>query len=515
MEKIISYIEKLKEWFRNTNHKQLLLLSGAVSSSIVLVVVLTLTVPKMLHPSSEALAEIPVETVETETITEIPSVETEPITEITETTLSKEESKKKYKPIKNIVADKATGDKKKDEDGDGNKGADTSAPPAPPPIVSTPDIDAPVEENSKISKLSYVATNNLVGWQKAGSNLFYFDDAHELTKGNKSINGVRYLFNDYGAKASKVGIDVSNHNGNMNWNKVKASGIDYAIIRVGFRGYGSSGTLKLDNNFDKNISGAIAAGIDVGVYFYSQATNIQEAIEEASIAINYGGKYKLSYPIYFDTEYATSDFSGRADKLSKSLRTDIAIAFCETVKNAGYKAGIYASKTFFDDELQFSRISSYHIWVAQYTAPDKPTNFKHPYKMWQYTDKGRVDGIPENVDLNISTFDYAKNSTMGDLGQDVIFVKNQEDLKPFVDAENAIKTYETEKTFSAYTNALSLVNSITNDKVKSVLSNKLSEIKKKIENETTTIVDTTKAETTTAEITTVTTSATEITTISE
>ncbi|MEG1846535.1 MAG: glycoside hydrolase family 25 protein, partial [Oscillospiraceae bacterium] len=475
MEKLISYIEKLKEWFRNTNHKQLLLLSGAVSSSIVLVVVLTLTVPKMLHPNSDVLATVPVET-ESETA-EIEAATTEITAETTteiSTTISAEKSKKIYKVNKKVKADVASGDAKKDQDGGDAKEKQEEVPQETPPVVLppisvTPDTQKPIEEDSKITNLSYLVTGDAVGWQKAGNNLFFFNDNHEALKGHQLINGVRYFFNDHAAKASKVGIDVSTHNGNINWQKVKASGIDYAIIRVGFRGYGTDtskgeGVALIDRNFDQNMNGAIAAGIDVGIYFYSQAITIEEAIEEASIAIKYSNKYKLTYPIYFDTEFTPTNREGRADKLTAEERTNIAIAFCETVKNSGYKSGIYASKSFFDDQLQFSRISSYNIWVAHYTS--KITDFKHPYKMWQYTSQGRVDGIVgknldnPNVDLNISTFDYAKNSTMDNLGQDVIFVKNQEDLKPFVDAENAIKTYETEKTFGAYTNALSLVNSI-------------------------------------------------------
>lgn len=492
MERIKLYWISVKKWYRGTNHTSLFITCGSITASLILVVLMTVLLPNWLrNDKAKPVVEAALSPVETELQTVAP--ETSAITEqATEaTTISPDESKKVYKVDKNVRPNTGSGDRSNDQDNDGlNKGDKGEAPAPTPPLVAPPD-STPPEEDSKITNLSYVATSTLTGWQKIGGNHFYFNDNHELLNSHQSINGVRYFFNDYGAKASKIGIDVSNHNGTIDWKKVKASGVDYAIIRVGFRGYGTDtakgeGVALLDKNFEKNIQGAIAAGVQVGVYFYSQAITIQEAIEEASIAVNYAGKYKLTYPIYFDTEYATSDRIGRADKLSKSARTDITIAFCETVRNAGFKAGVYASKSFFDDELVFSRISSYNIWVAHYTKD--VTNFKHPYKMWQYTDKGRVDGIPGNngnVDLNISLYDYAANSSMKNLGQDVIFANTSEELKPFLDAEKAIEAYQTEKSFNAYLNATAMITTVPNNRVQGILFEKLAEIKKKIESETT------------------------------
>ena len=163
---------------------------------------------------------------------------------------------------------------------------------------------------------------------------------------------------------------------------------DYAIIRVGFRGYGTSDPVKpvmQDKNVEQNIRGALAAGLDVGLYFFSQAINEGEALEEAGACVNMAREYNITYPIYFDTEFATSSHTGRADTLSRSKRTDLAVAFCEAVKNAGYTAGVYASKTFFYDELQFSRLQNYAIWVAHYTS--KETDFKYSYGAWQYSEQ--------------------------------------------------------------------------------------------------------------------------------
>lgn len=125
--------------------------------------------------------------------------------------------------------------------------------------------------------------------------------------------------------------------------------------------------MRIDPQFEANISGARANGIDVGVYFFSQAVNVDEAVEEASLVLNTLNGRKLQYPVYIDMEYANAKRSGRADRISKRVRTDCAVAFCETVRSSGYKAGIYASKAFYDDELTFSRISGYNIWVAHYT----------------------------------------------------------------------------------------------------------------------------------------------------
>ena len=242
--------------------------------------------------------------------------------------------------------------------------------------------------------------------------------------GYQTLGGVKYKFNSYGANASKLAIDVSSHNGNINWAKVRASGVEYAIIRVGYRGY-RNGNLMSDINFKANIDGALKNGIQVGLYFYSQAVNNNEAIEEASLAVNAVKGYSVKLPIYFDTEFtemANTTNPGRADVLTSAQRTAIAKTFCETVRGAGYQAGIYASKFFYYDNLIYNQLSSYHIWLAHYTSNGATTDFKYNYSMWQYTEKGKIDGISTNVDVNICLYDFVNKNDMSKLGENIIFV---------------------------------------------------------------------------------------------
>lgn len=242
------------------------------------------------------------------------------------------------------------------------------------------------------------------GWQTIDGKTYYYDKNGVPVTGTQVIQGVTYNFGSDGAIATSVngstfGIDVSRHNGTINWTAVKASGVDYVIIRCGYRG-SSTGALIQDQNFVTNIKGATAAGLKVGIYVFSQAVNEVEAVKEASLAVSCAKGYNLTYPIFIDTESS----GGRADKIDKATRTAVVNAFCQTVVNSGYKAGIYASKTWFEDKLNMSNISgSYKIWLAQYAAA--PT-YKGRYDMWQYSSKGKISGINGNVDLNLSYMGY-------------------------------------------------------------------------------------------------------------
>lgn len=201
---------------------------------------------------------------------------------------------------------------------------------------------------------------------------------------------------------SKNVIDVSVFQGVITWSKVKGK-IDGAIIRAGYRGYGKSGTLKTDSRFKENIEGAIKQGIPVGVYWFSQAITVAEAVAEAKYLISLLEGYKLTYPVYLDSEYSNPEKNGRADGLSKKARTDIAVAFLLAIKAAGYIPGIYASTSWFSDKLEDSRLSEFTHWVAQYS---KSCTYKGKYDMWQYTSSGKVDGIVGNVDKNLCYKDF-------------------------------------------------------------------------------------------------------------
>lgn len=192
-----------------------------------------------------------------------------------------------------------------------------------------------------------------------------------------------------------VGIDVSKWNGEIDWDRVSRAGVDFAIIRAGYRG-SVTGSLVEDPYFVENIKGATNAGLDVGVYFFTQATNEVEAVEEASVVLALVREYNINYPIFIDTEGAGG--SGRADGLDRETRTLVCEAFCRTIENANYPAGIYASRNWYNNNLDMSVLDEYFIWLAEYR--DVPL-YQGYYRMWQYTSRGKIDGIEGNVDMNI------------------------------------------------------------------------------------------------------------------
>ena len=200
--------------------------------------------------------------------------------------------------------------------------------------------------------------------------------------------------------ATVFGIDVSKWNKEIDWEKVKAAGVEFAIIRCGYRG-SKTGALVQDPYFEKNIKGATDAGVRVGLYFFTQAVNPVEAVEEASTVLMFAKQHKISYPLYIDTEGAGGN--GRADGLDKETRTAVCKAFCETIENAGYTAGVYASKSWLLNNLDMEQLSSYSTWLAQYSS--QPT-YEGEYDMWQYTSAGKIDGISTLVDYNVSYMDY-------------------------------------------------------------------------------------------------------------
>lgn len=252
------------------------------------------------------------------------------------------------------------------------------------------------------SQDTFYTSPKYTGWQTIDGKVYYYDEDHNALTGNQVIGGVMYTFSESGnlsQSSGNRGIDVSKYQGNIDWGAVAASGINFAIIRVGYRG-SSTGVLVEDPYFRRNIAGATKAGVKVGVYFFTQAVTEAEAVEEASMAMSLVSGYKLSYPIFIDTESASN---GRANGLSKSARTAVVKAFCQTVQNGGYKAGVYASKSWYNNQLNASSLSSYCIWVAQYNSS---CTYSGKYDMWQYSSKGKVSGISGNVDMNLSYTGY-------------------------------------------------------------------------------------------------------------
>lgn len=240
------------------------------------------------------------------------------------------------------------------------------------------------------------------GWQNIDGATYFFDKNGNYVTGEQVIQGAKYTFNENGVLntgSGQLGIDVSKWNGNIDWNAVKSSGVSYAIIRCGYRG-SSTGALIEDPAFRTNIKGAQNAGLKVGVYFFTQAVNEVEAVEEASMVLGLIKGCNISYPVFLDVEPS----NGRADAISTDTRTAVCRAFCQTIQNSGYKAGIYANKTWFTEHMNASSLTSYKIWLAQYAAA--PTYTVTKYDMWQYSSKGSVAGISGSVDMNISYLGY-------------------------------------------------------------------------------------------------------------
>ena len=212
----------------------------------------------------------------------------------------------------------------------------------------------------------------------------------------------RYEYIEDGEVVSICGIDVSKYQGNIDWELVKASGVEYAIIRLGYRGM-NEGTLELDPYYFDNVKKAAAAGVKIGIYFFSQAKNTEEAVEEAEFVLEHIREYEITYPVVFDTEEVTT-YDARANGLSRTERTDCCIAFCEKIKEAGYTPMIYANTRYMVMGLELERLNEYDKWFAYYGSSHI---FPYEFTMLQYSDTGRVPGIDGDVDLDVSFVDYA------------------------------------------------------------------------------------------------------------
>lgn len=197
--------------------------------------------------------------------------------------------------------------------------------------------------------------------------------------------------------SSRLGVDVSHHQGKIDWEKVKKDGYEFAIIRIGYRGYGTEGTLNLDNRFHENIKDAQRAGLDVGVYFFAQAINEEEALEEAEFVLKHLKGYELELPVVYDPESILYD-EARTDDVTGEQFTKNAKVFCKRIRKAGYEPMIYSNMLWEAYELDLEKLSDYPVWYADYEPlPQTPYDFV----MWQYTSSGTVDGIKGRVDLNI------------------------------------------------------------------------------------------------------------------
>lgn len=269
----------------------------------------------------------------------------------------------------------------------------------PEPVVEeTPE---PVEENPATDGKHTKIINDAGEEEWVKINPDMQKHSYDFTNLVKQADFMKY--NKNGEETSFVGVDISKYQEYVDFNKLKKAGIDFCMLRVGARGYGT-GQLVLDPYFQENIKRATDAGLDIGVYFFSQAITEEEAKEEANMVLEQIEDYEVKYPVVFDMEYVEND-TARVEQLSRAEKTAITQAFCQMVEIEGYTPMIYGKKEWLLKKIDLTQLEDYDVWLAQYEdIPDYPYQFT----MWQYTTKGKVDGIAGKVDLNISFIDYAE-----------------------------------------------------------------------------------------------------------
>ena len=227
-----------------------------------------------------------------------------------------------------------------------------------------------------------------------------------LTRNTYDLSGLVYQYPimkyyEDSEKVSSVGVRVSADDGDINFKKLKKAGVDFAMIRLGSRGYGS-GNVMADEMFYENVNKATEAGMDIGVTFFSQAVTEDEAREEAYRVIEGLQGFSIVYPVVFDMEYVKND-TARVQGLSKDDKTKVATAFLEEIKAAGFKPMIYGDKEWMIRKLDLSRLIGYDVWLSQEAdTPDYP----YKYTMWEYTKSAKMEGLEEPAALSICFIDY-------------------------------------------------------------------------------------------------------------
>ncbi len=218
-------------------------------------------------------------------------------------------------------------------------------------------------------------------------------------------DGFMAYYNENGEKISHLGIDLSYHQQSVNWDELKASPVEFVMLRCGYRGYLEGGLIE-DEKFREYAKKCNEYGINLGIYFFTQAITVEEAEREAEFVIDLIKDYKISYPVAFDTEYI-SDESARTNtnEISKELRSDMINAFCEKIKEAGYYPMVYASENWFRRNMDVEAVQEYDFWAPQYLEDN---DFLYDFTIWQYTDSGNIPGINTVVDLDISMVDYSE-----------------------------------------------------------------------------------------------------------
>ena len=249
-----------------------------------------------------------------------------------------------------------------------------------------------VDEEEMIETLTFVDVDGKPHDMEVNKNVAsnpYNNACFSTTNGRYSYEDNQY--------SSKLGIDVSAHQGEINWDLVGQEGIDFVFIRLGYRGYGSKGTLNVDQQFEHNINEAKRIGLDVGIYFFSQATNESEAREEAQFVVENVRPYTLDLPIVFDTDHIDYD-EARTDGVSGEQFTKNALVFCQYIEEEGYEPMIYSNLMWQAYEYDMNALSKYSFWYGDY-EPNPQTPYM--FKFWQYSNDRHVDGIDTDVDMDL------------------------------------------------------------------------------------------------------------------
>lgn len=261
--------------------------------------------------------------------------------------------------------------------------------------VNRPSVIVSDAAQSKVTNVYIPARERILGQIPVNSyktENFYIDD------------GFMAYHDDEGNKISHLGVDLSYHQENVNWDELSESGIEFVMLRCGYRGYSEGGLVK-DEKFDEYARACNERDIPLGVYFFTQAVSVEEAEREAEFTLELIKDYKISYPVAIDTEYVSdSEARTNLEEIDEDLRSRMCIAFCEKIKEAGYYPMIYASENWIRRELDFEALQEYDFWAPQYLEEN---DFMYDFTIWQYTERGFIKGVDEQVDLDISMVDYA------------------------------------------------------------------------------------------------------------
>lgn len=272
------------------------------------------------------------------------------------------------------------------------KSGDKEEEPAPEPALRIEDVEGIADDSGSMWELMCRLFPDYVIYKDSKGHFTYSPINKELAQNTY----------DWSSLAGTIrGIDVSYYQGKISWDKLKTANVNYAIIRVGYRGY-TQGTFAEDKMFETNIVGALQNDIPVGVYMVTKALNKEEGAEEADFILEKIKPYNITWPVVIDIE-PTSNANDRTANLTASERTDAVLAFCDRIREAGYTPMIYGSVGTFMNYLEFERLEGIEKWFAQYfNAPF----LRYEFGIWQASDQGKLPGINGNVDINYSIKDY-------------------------------------------------------------------------------------------------------------